>query len=120
MSAIDTDRFRDLLLDHRHQVSNAIEYLHREHDGSLEEETDEIPSDNHMADVATDTFDRELDYSLEENSEQVLHAIDDALERIAAGTYGICQSCGQQIAEERLEAIPYAKLCIDCKRREER
>jgi RNA polymerase-binding protein DksA len=120
MSSIDIDRFRDLLLDHRHQVSNAIEYLHREHDGSLEEESEEIPSDNHMADVATDTFDRELDYSLEENSEQMLHAIDEALGRIAAGTYGICANCGRQIAEERLEAIPYARLCIDCKRREER
>jgi RNA polymerase-binding protein DksA len=120
MTAIDPDRFRDLLLDHRHQVTNAIEYLHREHEGSMEEETDEIPSDNHMADVATDTFDRELDYSLEENSEQVLHAIDAALERIAAGTYGVCSNCGQQIAEERLEAIPYAKLCIACKRLEER
>jgi RNA polymerase-binding protein DksA len=120
MSAIDTDRFRDLLLDHRSQVANAIEHFRREHEGSLEEETDEIPSDNHMADVATDTFDRELDFSLEESSEHVLHSIDEALGRIADGTYGLCQSCGSPIAEERLEAIPYARLCIECKRREER
>ena len=120
MTAIDVDRFRDLLLDHRSQVANAIEHFRREHEGSLEEETDEIPSDNHMADVATDTFDRELDFSLEESSEQLLHAIDEALGRIDAGTFGVCQSCGREIDPERLEAIPYARLCIECKRREER
>ena len=40
--------------------------------------------------------------------------------RITEGPYGVCQSCGTSIAEERLEAIPYARLCIECKRREER
>lgn len=120
MSAIDTDHFRELLLDHRRQVTEALDNLHRETEGSIEDESEEIPSDNHLADRATETFDRELDYSLEENSEQVLRAIDDALERIDAGTYGTCQNCGGRIPLERLEAIPYAQLCIDCKRREER
>jgi RNA polymerase-binding protein DksA len=120
MSVIDTDRFRQLLLDHRRQVTEAIEYLHRGNDSSMEDETEEIPSDNHLADYATETLSRELDYSLEENSEHVLRAVDEALGRIEAGTYGACQNCGEPIAPERLEAIPYARLCIDCKRREER
>jgi RNA polymerase-binding transcription factor len=47
-------------------------------------------------------------------------AIDAALARIDAGTYGICVNCGSQIAPERLEAMPWATLCIDCKRKEER
>jgi DnaK suppressor protein len=50
----------------------------------------------------------------------VLKAIDAALAKIEAGTFGICETCGQSIAEERLAAIPYARQCIDCKRREER
>jgi DnaK suppressor protein len=120
MSAIDTDRFRDLLLDHRKQVTDAIEYLREENPGSIEDETDEMPIDNHLAENASVTYDRELDYSLEENSEEILQLIDAALIRIQEGSYGTCQSCGQQIAPERLEAIPYARLCIDCKRREER
>ncbi len=120
MSAIDTERFRDLLLDNRKQVTDAIEYLHRENPGSLEEESEESPTDNHLAETATVTYDREMDYSLEENSEQVLQAIDEALARIDEGTYGICQNCGRPISEERLEALPYARLCIDCKRLEER
>jgi RNA polymerase-binding protein DksA len=86
----------------------------------MEDETQEIPSNNHPADVATITVDREIDYTLEENEERVLAAIDGALRRIEAGTYGSCQNCGRPIAVERLEAVPYTTQCIDCKRREER
>ena len=46
--------------------------------------------------------------------------VEGALERIEAGTYGTCQRCGKPISEERLEALPYAELCIDCKRAVER
>ena len=120
MSTIDTDRFRDLLLEHRKHVADALQNLHDENPGSIEDETDESPIDNHLAETATVTYDREMDYTLEENSEQVLHAIDEALGRLDAGTYGTCQRCGTGIAPERLEALPYARLCIDCKRREER
>jgi DnaK suppressor protein len=120
MSAIDTNRFRDLLLDHRKQVTDALDYLHHENPGSMEDETDEMPLDNHLAEMATITYDRELDYTLGENSEQLLQLIDEALQRINDGTYGTCQRCAQPIAEARLEAIPYARLCIDCKRLEER
>ena len=121
--AIDTERFRTALEDERRRVKAAIDYLHEESPGSLEDSSGELVSgsvDNHMADMATETFDRELDYTLEENSEHVLAAIDAALDRIQAGTYGTCEKCGQPIAEERLEAIPYATLCIDCKRKAER
>ena len=121
--AVDTERFRQTLLEERARVVGAIEYLHEENPGSLEDETGELVSgsaDNHMGDTATETFDRELDQGLEENSEHVLAAIDAALARIEAGTFGTCERCGQPIAEARLEALPYATLCIDCKRRSER
>ena len=65
------------------------------------------------------TYDRELDYTLEENSEHVLAEIDAALQRIEDGTYGTCTNCGNQIPPERLEARPWATLCIDCKRQRE-
>ena len=99
---------------------DAIEYLHKEHPGSIEDETDDETTDNHLAETATATLDREIDYTLEENSENVLSSIDGALERIHAGTYGTCLNCGQAIAEDRLAAIPWATHCIDCKRLEER
>jgi RNA polymerase-binding protein DksA len=122
VNAVDTERFRGVLEEERQRVLDAINYLHEETPGSLEDETEEIVgnSDNHLGDTATATLDREIDYSLEENSEQVLRAIDAALQRIEDGTYGICETCGQPISEERLEAIPYATQCIDCRRKGER
>lgn len=93
------------------------------HDGnavSLEEETEEESYDNHMADVATATYMRELDVTLEGSTEHVIAEIDEALKRIDEGTYGTCVRCGSTIAEERLEAMPYATMCIECKRLDER
>jgi RNA polymerase-binding protein DksA len=58
--------------------------------------------------------------TLEENSAHVLAEIDAALARIDAGTYGICVRCGKPIGQERLEALPWATLCIDDKRKQER
>jgi RNA polymerase-binding protein DksA len=119
---IDTERFRTILLEERQRVSAAIQNLHDDHPGSLDEETEEISAgvDNHIADTATATLDREIDYTLEENSEHVLAAIDAALARIEDGTYGICSNCGRPIDEARLEAQPWSTLCIDCKRKLER
>jgi len=122
VSAVDTARFEQILREERQRVLDAISYLHEETPGSLEDETEEIVgnSDNHLGDTATATLDREIDYSLEENSEHVLRSIDGALQRIGDGTFGICETCGQPISEERLEAIPYATQCIDCRRKGER
>jgi DnaK suppressor protein len=120
---VDTQHFRELLLEKRHAVVEALDYLHKENPGSLEDETGELVSgsaDQHMADTATETVDREIDYTLEESDGRLLAAIDAALARIEAGTYGTCVNCGAQIPPERLEAMPWATLCIDCKRKEER
>jgi DnaK suppressor protein len=75
-----------------------------------------IGSGDHIADSATETFMRELDEGLEENADHILAEIEAALARIDDGTYGRCAKCGQPIATERLEAVPYATLCIDDKR----
>ena len=124
MSAtVDVERFRGLLLERREAVANALDNLHKENAGSLEDETGELVSgsaDQHMADTATETVEREIGNTLEEHDERLLEAIDAALQRIEAGTYGKCVNCGAQIPEERLEAMPWATLCIECKRKEER
>ena len=119
--SIDTDRFRSLLEEERARVQGTIKHLHDDHDESLAEETDELSTanDNHMADMASATLDREIDYSLEENAEDILEEIEDALKRLDAGTFGTCTNCGRQSAEERLEARPWAALCIDCARNAE-
>jgi DnaK suppressor protein len=119
VSAIETDKFREALLEEKKRVVAAIENLQEESSGNLAEEAGEETAHD-LADSATDTYDRELDHTLEENSEQILAEIDAALQRIEEGTYGICTNCGEQISEERLEALPWATLCIDCARDRER
>ena len=114
--AVDVERFKELLQEERRRVHDAIEYLHKENPGSIEDETDDETTDNHIAETATVTVDREIDYTLEENSEHVLAEIEGALKRIEEGTFGVCVNCGKPIAEERLAAIPWATYCIDCKR----
>ena len=109
-----------MLAEERARVSNALGHLHESNSNSLEDETEEETFDNHLADSATATLNREIDYTLEENSEHVLSSIEQALQRIENGTFGTCVRCGTQIAEERLEAIPYATRCIDCQRVAER
>jgi DnaK suppressor protein len=123
VNAVDTDRLRELLLEKRQAVLAALDHLHNDNSGSLEDQVGELVSgsaDQHMADTATETVDREIGYTLEEADVRLLTAIDLSLGRIQAGTYGVCVNCGAQIAPERLEAMPWATLCIDCKRREER
>ena len=120
MSALDTDRFREALMEERRRVQAAIDNLHEENPGSMSDESGEdAVYDNHLADTATVTYDRELDYTLEENSEHVLAEIDEALQRIEDGIYGTCTNCGKEIPAERLEARPWATLCIECQRHRE-
>jgi RNA polymerase-binding protein DksA len=75
---------------------------------------------NHPAEDADLTFQQEQIVSLRLNQQNVLHRIDEAFRRMDDGTYGICERCGQEIDFARLEAEPYANLCIDCQRVAER
>ena len=122
MTDIDTSLYRTRLLEEQERLRNAVDFLDRENPGSISDELGDIVTagDSNLGDTATATYDRELEYGLEENSEHVLSEIDAALKRIGDGTYGTCNKCGKQIGQERLEALPWATLCIDDARREER
>jgi DnaK suppressor protein len=116
MTTIDTNRFREALLAERARVAGAIENLRNENPGSIEDETGDETQDQHLGDTATAMHDREMDYTLADNEAQLLAKIDAALRRIEDGTYGTCTNCGRPISLERLEARPWADLCIDCAR----
>jgi RNA polymerase-binding protein DksA len=73
-----------------------------------------------QADAGTKTFEREHELSLAANARDMLAQTEHALERIGAGTYGVCESCGQAIGKARLQAFPRATLDVACKQREER
>jgi len=69
-----------------------------------------------QAAAASHVFAQQRDLALRDSERAQLRLVEDALERLAAGSYGTCRSCGRPIATERLEAIPWAALCIDCAR----
>jgi RNA polymerase-binding protein DksA len=120
-AVLDIEHFRRRLLEERKRVVGAIDNLHSENPGSIADETDEPTfQDNHLGDIATVTFDREMATTLEDNATHVLAEINAALARIDADTYGLCERCGEPIGAERLEALPWATLCIDDKRKQER
>ena len=73
----------------------------------------------HMADIGSDNFEQEFTLSLMENEEGTLELIEASLERIEEGTYGDCEECGVKIPKTRLNAIPYATLCVKCASRQE-
>lgn len=113
---IDLGRRRAELVELRERMIHAASDLVADDDGG---ELDSPAGDQHHADHATDLVDRELDQSLGENAENVVAEINAAIVRIDEGTYGVCAKCGAAIPEERLDAVPYAVLCLDDKRMQE-
>jgi RNA polymerase-binding protein DksA len=74
---------------------------------------------NHPANIGTETYEMEKDLALVGNLRRQLAMTEAAIVRLDEGTYGICTNCGRQIDPERLDALPHASLCIDCKRQQE-
>ena len=73
----------------------------------------------HMADIGSDAYEQEFTLSLMASEEGTLEQIEEALERIRSRTFGICEECEGVIAKKRLEAIPFAALCIRCAEKQE-
>ena len=72
------------------------------------------------ADASSKLFEREHELALNNNTRELLEQTEHALDRIEAGTYGVCESCGKPIGKARLQAFPRATLCVACKQRQER
>ncbi|MCR4293008.1 MAG: TraR/DksA C4-type zinc finger protein [Candidatus Kuenenia sp.] len=113
--------YKKLLLSLREKLVGKVDYMQEE---TLKKSRQDASGDLsnvpiHMADVGTDNYERELMIELMQNGEDGVRNIDDALERIEEGTFGICEACEKKINRERLKAVPYASLCINCQREEE-
>jgi DnaK suppressor protein len=121
MKVSERNGYRKSLLEEKERLSAALEYLHAENPGAEEEQALELSSlEEHLAEAGSVTLEREIDYSLEEVVQERLAAIEEALERIERESFGLCASCSAPIATERLAVVPWARLCITCKRLEER
>jgi DnaK suppressor protein len=117
---MDREALKRRLLDERERLGREIAELDADLSESLEDSSEESPYDQHMAETAAVTLDREIDLTLEENARAAIAQIDRALQKLETGSYGRCDKCGKPIGEERLGIAPFATLCIDCKRLDER
>lgn len=121
MSKPKTDQYRQRLLELRnrldgdvsHLADEALRHNQKEASGNLSS----MPI--HMADIGTDAFEQENTLNLLANEKQVLEEIGEALDRIDDGTFGLCEECQQEIPKARLEALPYARYCVECARKQE-
>ena len=113
---MDTDLVRRRLAEERERLDGVRSTFDDEHLGEQTEaeSTGELSSyDQHQADMGTETFEREKDLSILEQVEAELADVEHALRRLDEGTYGTCEIDGKPIPDERLEAVPAARLCLE-------
>ncbi|HUE84340.1 MAG TPA: TraR/DksA family transcriptional regulator [Pyrinomonadaceae bacterium] len=106
--------FRDKLLDRRESLVGQVqqaELYSRERDAEATQDP---------ADMAANAYTKELLVSMSDNDRKLLKLIDEALERIEVGSYARCVHCGDALPERRLDAVPWARLCVRCQDLQER
>jgi RNA polymerase-binding protein DksA len=110
------ERLREQLIAQRDRMTDQLEYMERAMMRSSLRDTagDQSGYSTHLADAGTDHAEREKGAQLTAAELRLLESINDALERIEQGNYGLCQDCGSSISMGRLLAIPDATRCIDC------
>lgn len=116
---ISLAKYQKLLEAERQKLLQADREVHERINRRKEQNPLEVTSDydDLPADIASQTYEREKDYALGRQLHEMLDRVDYALGKIQDGTYGICDSCGRNIAVERLEILPHAELCIECQHR---
>jgi DnaK suppressor protein len=120
MKKKELEKYEKLLLAKRAELMEELGLFHKSGSSTVKEASGEISSySTHMADQGTDSFEREKAFQLASKGGRFLHHIDEALRRIKDRTYGKCQECGNDISLARLEAVPHARFCIECKEKEE-
>ncbi len=121
MNQNDLGHFRKLLLEKKDQANAELEELEQT---SHKEDAQESSEDRsayslHMSDSGTDAMEREKNMLFAQREGEYIEYVEEALQRIADGTFGNCRVCGGEIGKARLEAVPTATQCIDCKSRAE-
>ena len=108
-----TSELKKNLLEQKEQLEKQSESFSLEH-GSLRDMTNELSTvDNHPGDLGTELYEREKDMALKVHEDAELKKVNEALEAMDNGSYGVCDECGDSIPFERLEAVPYTTRCIE-------
>ncbi|MDP6359146.1 MAG: TraR/DksA C4-type zinc finger protein [Planctomycetota bacterium] len=109
MTAEELQQLREGLLHKRSTLAGDVESLSN---SALNKEGSHLPL--HLADNGTDTFDQDMSLGLVDSELDEIRSIDDALDKIADGTYGLCEGCSQPIPVARLQVLPHANHCVAC------
>lgn len=122
MDPKELEHYRQLLQAERRELLDTIESFKEQ---GIQENMNDVSGelsayDQHPADYGSQMFEREKDLGLLANLKDQLHLVDEALERIDKGNYGICQQCHRPINPERLNVLPQAVLCVQCKLEDEK
>ncbi len=122
MKKEDLEYFENLLLEKKKELLEELGFLEESTLGkSLSDSTGDLSAyAYHMADQGTDAIEREKAFLLASREGRYLHHLNEALERLKKGDFGMCRSCGKEINRERLEAVPHSTLCIKCKLEEDK
>jgi DnaK suppressor protein len=114
----ELERFKSIILEKKKEILEELETLR---DSMMDVTTGEYASENSMysthMEQGTDAMEREKTFLFASREGKFLNYLEDALARIQKGDYGRCQTCGKLIEKERLEAVPHAQQCLQCKLR---
>jgi RNA polymerase-binding protein DksA len=108
--------FKELLHKKRDEALEDVDRLEKNLSNLTDlDDADYSSLTHHMGDVGSDVEEEELNYQLLERTKKYINAINDALERIENGTYGICQATGKPISKARLDAVPHTRYSMEAK-----
>ncbi|MCM8822413.1 MAG: TraR/DksA family transcriptional regulator [Candidatus Omnitrophica bacterium] len=113
--------FKDALLKEKERILKSITHLEENTQQSSRgniAQSSGVPT--HIADLGTDAFEKDLDLNLTSSELALLEKIEESLKKIEEKKYGVCESCNKPIPKARLRAVPYAKLCIQCQKAQEK
>ncbi len=115
LTAGDTEHFKQTLLEKRKEIVGNVNEMEDEalKKSRLDAAGDLSSMPIHMADIGTDNYEQEFALGLMDSERKLLKEIDDALQRIEQGTYGICEATNKPITKARLEAQPWARYCVE-------
>ncbi len=120
LSAVKLKHFEALILKELNESRSYIDKANQDQSIGARESSGDLSSYAfHQADQGSDTNLMEQNVMLMEQEREKVRLLNDALKKIAEGLFGKCEICGDNIAETRLEVIPYARYCMDCKTKEE-
>ncbi|UCG53454.1 MAG: TraR/DksA C4-type zinc finger protein [Candidatus Latescibacterota bacterium] len=121
MNKRELARFRKLVEEERERVLKKLGVIGEEiSDRTSNKASGSQGYSNHMADIGSDAMEQEQAFLHASQGTDYLRRLDDALKRIEDGTYGVCEECSSKIPVKRLEAYLAAKLCVDCKSKQEK